>query len=369
MSGIYVHFPFCKSKCIYCNFYSVATLQQKPAYLAALAREIEARADFFGTAEIDTLYFGGGTPTLLTISELEDVINKIRRHFSLSSNLEFTIEANPEQLSASYTKELKMLGINRLSIGVQSFNDEILQLLRRQHSAEEAKRAIENARAAGFNNLSIDLIYGIYKRDNSLWQSELATAFALPIEHLSAYSLTVEENTLLAKKIHKAQLPPISDEQAVGEFEILLEIASVAGFEQYEMSNFAKNGCYSRHNFSYWQGTPYLGLGAAAHSYNGSNERRWNAANLAQYIENQHFESEILSEDDQFNEYILLRLRTKLGVNLAEIEAKFGAEKRQIVADYFQKLDKKYFEEKSNYLILSNLGKLFADKIAMDIFV
>lgn len=372
MAGIYVHFPFCKQKCVYCNFYSVASSKMKEDYWNALCREIELRKDYLNGRQIDTLYFGGGTPSLCSPAELERIINHLSRFHTFASDLEFTMEANPEQLSPAYLKELKSLGINRLSIGVQSFDDGILQLLNRRHSAAEAVRAVENAAAAGFDNLSLDLIYDIAFRTAEMWRHDLQTALALPICHLSCYSLTVEENTLLAHRIRKGQhfLPDEADTER--DTLILAEMTQNAGFQQYEISNFAKSGRISRHNFSYWCNEPYLGLGTAAHSFL-SPTRQWNVADIQAYVNGisagePDVEKETLSREQQYDEYVLLRLRTWLGVNLDEVGKQFGESFLTHLKKQLRNVNPAHYELKDNTLRLTPAGRLFADAIAEELF-
>jgi oxygen-independent coproporphyrinogen-3 oxidase len=263
---------------------------------------------------IQTIYFGGGTPTLLPVHFLEKIMNVIHENFEIDADAESTIEANPEQCSLEYLTALKKLGFNRISIGIQSFNNDILRFLGRTHSGKDALLAITNAQKAGFENISIDLIYGIYLRSLQDWAEELKTAFDLPVKHLSAYSLTVEENTLLHKKISQQKLKNIDEEQSLQEMEMLMDEAKKNGFLHYEVSNFALNGYHSKHNSNYWNGAPYLGFGAGAHSFSGAT-RSWNIANVDKYIQaiqenTLYFEEEYLTPVEQYNEYVLLRLRT-----------------------------------------------------------
>ena len=372
MPGIYVHFPFCKQKCIYCNFYSVTSLKLKDDYWNALCKEIELRKNYLEGKQIDTLYFGGGTPSLASPAELEKIINHLAKFHPLAHNLEFTLEANPEQLSIPYLKDLKSLGINRLSIGVQSFNDDILHLLNRQHSAADATTAVQNAASAGFDNLSIDLIYDIAFRSAQLWKRDLLTAVNLPISHLSCYSLTVEENTLLAHRIRKGQRFLPEDADSDRDSMILSEITQNAGFQQYEISNFAKNGKISRHNFAYWCNEPYLGLGTAAHSFLPPT-RQWNVANILSYIngvsnEKPITEMETLSNEQQYDEYILLRLRTCLGVNLNEISSLFGKRFLSHLKNQLLHVNPAHYLLQNNTLRLTPAGRLFADAIAQTLF-
>lgn len=372
MSGIYVHFPFCKKKCLYCNFYSVGKLADKERYLEALLQEIGRTCDYLPERKIQTLYFGGGTPSLFAIEELAAVIEALKRAYAFSNRLEFTLEANPEQLTKEYLIGLKSLGINRLSIGVQAFRDDILRLLGRRHDAARALQSIHDAAAAGFDNLSIDLIYGIFARSDGDWEQELRQAVELPISHLSAYSLTVEENTLLYQKIKNGTLPPVDDDKAVRDYHALLKIVEAAGFEQYEISNFSRNGKISRHNWGYWTQQPYLGLGAAAHSYN-LHERKWNVSDIGKYIEacNQGTpcdESEKLTDSDKFNEYVLLGLRTRKGLDLEEMSQRFGEGKANMVREQCEKLDAGLCRRDGRNISLTAEGLLYADKIAMDLF-
>ena len=373
MAGIYVHFPFCKQKCIYCNFYSVASQKDKAAYWDALCQEIVGTTDFLPTNNIDTLYFGGGTPSLCSPAELERIIKEIQKYYFFNGNFEFTMEANPEQLTPEYLQDIKSLGINRLSIGVQSFDDEILRLLNRRHTAEEAVRAVENAAEAGFSNLSIDLIYDIAYRTKAMWERDLQKAFSLPISHLSAYSLTVEENTILARQIANGKefVPDECDTER--DYALLIEQTEKAGFAQYEISNFAKGGMVSRHNSAYWNRTPYLGLGVSAHSFCG-NIRRWNVANLRQYIDGMLRgepvrEKETLSSDDQYNEYVLLQLRTDAGLDLDELTRLFGTDYKNLFIKQLENIKTNYYLKKDNRVQLSYTGRLFADAVAMELFV
>ena len=373
MSGIYIHVPFCRRKCIYCAFYSVALLSRKQDYLDALRYEIEQTLNYLPSRNIDTVYFGGGTPTLLSISEIESILTKIRRHYSLSPDAEITIEANPEQLHKTYLKDLLSLGINRISIGVQSFNNDTLRFLGRRHSAEEALEAVHLATAAGFDNISIDLIYGISQRQAGEWEADVRTAMGLPITHLSCYALTKEENTLLWRKISQQQLPEIDEDLANKEFHQLLQCCRENGFEQYEISNFARNGMVSRHNSAYWTGKTYLGLGPSAHSFNGHG-RKWNVSDLSQYIEDiatGHFsgDSETLSLDDQYNEYVMLGLRTAKGIDLKKIGTAFGEKYRKMAELQLQQVNPAHFLRQDDKVTLTDEGKFFADGIAEALFV
>ena len=373
MSGIYIHIPFCRRKCLYCAFYSVALLSRKQDYIDALYTEIEGTLDFLPSRHIETVYLGGGTPTLLSIRELENILTKIRKHYILAPDHECTIEANPEQLNKTYLKDLLSIGINRISIGVQSFNDETLRFLGRKHNAEEAEAAVHLAAAAGFDNISIDLIYGISQRQAGEWEVDLHKASSLSIQHLSCYALTNEENSLLWRKIKQQQLPGIDEDLANKEFHTLLQIARQNGFEQYEISNFARNGQISRHNSAYWSGEPYLGLGPSAHSFDGKT-RKWNVSNLMQYIDdaatgNFSGDSETLSLNDRYNEYIMLGLRTAKGIDLEEIVTKFGQKYRNLAEQQLQQVNPTHYLRQGDNISLTDEGKFFADGVSETMFL
>ena len=371
---IYLHVPFCKSKCVYCGFYSVANLRGKAAFLDALAKEIALRHNYLGDKPIQTLYFGGGTPSLLTLNELENILLLLSDIFDLGKIQEFTLEANPEQLTTEYCAGLRALGVNRLSIGVQSFQDPVLRFMGRRHTAAEATKAVDNAAAAGFDNLSIDLIYGVSERDDMHWREDLQTAFALPVRHLSCYALTPEENSILYKQIKHQRHAPVDEDLASNQYDILQEMVSHSTMRQYEVSNFAVPGFEAKHNSGYWNHTPYLGLGPAAHSFDGRN-RQWNPANLKQYVENMAQgidceEREMLTEDDLYNETLLLGLRTRAGVDLRTIAMNYGDERRQQLVDHIRaKVAPELYHIEKDRLCLTAAGLWFADGIAQSAFV
>lgn len=373
MSGLYLHFPFCNSKCIYCGFYSVASLSLKNDFLPALQKEIILKSTIPINQPVQTIYFGGGTPSLFSLDELQSVFQTISDHFDLHAFHEFTIEANPEQCSMEYLLGLKDLGINRISIGIQSLDNDILAYLGRKHSKEQALQAVENASLAGFNNISIDLIYGIPLRTSEIWQQELELTFKQPITHLSAYSLTVEENSLLLKALQKKELKTYQigkdqdDEQAYKDLNQLLEFCDQHGFEQYEVSNFAKKGFESIHNSNYWNFTPYLGFGPSAHSYY-QQSRFWNDSSLKKYITSidagiLYSGMERLSLYDQFNETIMLGLRTKNGVNMEEIEKKYGEVLKQHLLHILKTLPCDLYFMQNNRFVLTRKGLSIADYI------
>jgi len=374
MSGLYLHIPFCKSKCVYCGFYSTVNQKDVERYITTLEEEMVLRKDEIAGNTIQTVYFGGGTPSLLQPTHLQLILSNIHRNYTIDPDAEITIEANPEQLSADYCRNLKALGFNRISIGIQSFHDEILQFLGRKHTAKEALRAVENAHKAGFDNISIDLIYGVNERDNALWQKELNTAFALPIQHFSAYALTVEENSLLYRRIHQHKTVEPDEDLASIQYNTLSEAVAQSRFAQYEISNFAVKGWESRHNSAYWQRIPYLGLGASAHSFDGTH-RSWNAPTLSGYFDQikqrkPFHERETLTDIDKYNEFILLRLRTASGIDLQEMSRLFGTEKVESLLRYFaSKVPDEHYVRTPDRLRLTAQGLWFADGIASDAFL
>ena len=374
MSGIYIHIPFCRRKCHYCNFFSLASLKYKERFLGALKEEIFLRKKYLDGKPIESIYLGGGTPSILKILEIEGILEDLRKYFILAENREITLEANPDDLDAGIFREYLAIGINRLSIGVQSFFDDDLEYLNRIHSGQRAEEVVRQAKDAGFSNISIDLIYGIPTLTAEKWQKNLEKAFSLEVSHISTYSLTVEPKTALDLLIRKKKLPGPGEEQILEHFRILLRMMKEQEFEHYEISNFCKNGFYSKHNSMYWQGGPYLGLGPSAHSYNGTS-RQWNISNLVQYIDQINrnepfFESEELTPVQQYNEYVMVSLRTMWGCDLNTIGERFGEE----AVAHFSRLAARYLTsgelvEKTGIYYLTDEGKLFADGIAADLFL
>ncbi|MBR1809748.1 MAG: radical SAM family heme chaperone HemW [Paludibacteraceae bacterium] len=337
MAGIYIHIPFCKSRCKYCDFYSTTLLQLRDEYTEALTAELECRTDYLhkdtlsqtsdqepqNTNRISTIYFGGGTPSLLRASQIEQILQKIRELFEVENEAEITIEANPGDLNAEYLHQLVEAGVNRLSIGIQSFNNEYLRLLGRRHTAQEAKEAVRAAREAGFDNISIDLIYGIPGQSLQDWQDELRQAISLNIEHISTYCLTYEEGTEMSRMLQKGEIKAVDDDTENEMYATMVNMLKDNGFEHYEVSNFALPGYRSQHNSSYWNNTPYLGTGAAAHSYDGE-ARQWNISDIREYIRQAKAhclqpEREVLSERDKYNERVMLSLRTAEGTDLSKL--------------------------------------------------
>ncbi len=373
MSGIYIHIPFCKQKCIYCNFYSVGGINLKDDFIRTLLKEIDLKQNYLKCNNINTIYFGGGTPSLLSCDEINIIIEKIEQYFSVSNNAEITLEANPDDLTKEYLKELFLTKINRLSIGVQSFNDNALIYLNRRHNSQRAIKAIEDARNVGFTNFSIDLIYGIPNQNDFEWVKNLDKANELVIPHLSCYALTVEEQTPLFQKISKYKIASPNDEDSMRQFDILMDFAENNNYLQYEISNFCKDNKLSKHNSSYWQGTPYIGVGPSAHSYNGT-KREWNISNVKQYIEAiennlQFSEYEILTTDDCYNEYIMTGLRTHIGCSFDEIKNLFGEKYKNYAKKQLLKTESNLFSLENQIFTLTKIGKHFADGIASKLFI
>ena len=329
MAGIYLHIPFCRQACHYCNFHFSTSLNRKNDFVAALLKEMELQRHYIGSAAVETVYFGGGTPSLLTEEELGQILGRLRDLFPLEPGVEITLEANPDDITmAGKLKAWKKAGINRLSIGVQSFFEEDLQWMNRAHSAGQAADSIRIAQGEGFDNISVDLIYGGPTLPDGHWEKNVAQAVAAGIPHLSCYALTVEPRTALDKMIHQKKKEAVSPDDQARQFLLLMSWLAVAGYEHYEISNFSLPGRRSRHNSSYWQGKPYLGLGPSAHSYNGSS-RQWNVANNAQYTDallsgTLLFEKEELTPIQQLNEYIMISLRTMEGCDLRLVSERFG---------------------------------------------
>ena len=316
MSGIYLHIPFCLSKCAYCGFYSVPSVKRKAEVLETLKQEMVVRKDYLHGEPVGTIYFGGGTPSLLKVEEIGELLHLIKQHFEIEPDPEITLEANPDTLSLEYLNGLRGLGVNRLSIGIQSFFDNDLKYLSRRHNSEHALQSLQWAKEAGFSNLNIDLIYGLPTSDADQWSRNLDCFLELDLPHLSAYALTLEPNSILTKLIEQGKTLPINEDDAVRDYHILCQKMAQAGYLHYEISNFCRPGYTSKHNTSYWFGTPYLGLGPSAHSYDGKS-RQWNSE-LG--IPN----SETLSPEQQYDEYIMLRLRTMWGVDLKYIKREMG---------------------------------------------
>jgi oxygen-independent coproporphyrinogen-3 oxidase len=375
LAGIYIHIPYCKQKCHYCNFYSFASNNYRELFVEALLKEINLRKNYLGKEKINTVYFGGGTPSMLKIDELNKIIRYLNDFFDISDDVEITLEANPDDLSKEKIKHLKnYTSINRLSMGIQSFFDDDLLYLNRVHNSKNAIDSVENAIKAGFNNMTVDLIYGIPGLTEKKWRENLKIFFGFNIKHLSSYSLTVEPKTALNTLINKKKIKNIIEEECIRHFEILLEETEKQAFIHYEISNFAREGYYSKHNSTYWLGGHYAGFGPSAHSFNGKT-RQWNVSNMKRYVESETVdkiirEKETLTVQQQYNEYVMTSLRTSWGCDTVHIKNVFG----DSFVKLFEKGAAKHILENKmiktgNVYNLSKQGKLFADGIASDFFV
>lgn len=327
---VYIHVPFCKSRCVYCDFYStVCGSEARKAYVSAACEELKQRAGELSGKQVQSVYFGGGTPSLLQSEEIAAIWESVCDHYALSADAEITLEANPDDISPAFVSRLAALGINRMSLGVQSFDDDTLRFLRRRHDARQAVRAVETIVDAGIENVSIDLIYGLPGQTTRTWAQNLRTAFSLPITHLSSYALSVEDGTPLARLMEKEDVVPIGEETFLAQYEMLIDECLRQGFMHYEISNFAKPGCESRHNSGYWSEKPYVGIGPGAHSFDGDHTRRMNAADLAAYVKSQGqpaHEVEHLTQKEQFNETVFTALRTAEGISLSTLRQRFPTE-------------------------------------------
>lgn len=372
MAGIYIHIPFCKQKCSYCDFHFSTTFgPYRQRMIDALTTEIAERSYEFDGVLLETIYFGGGTPSLLTNQELLQIFSSLRGHFDISSVNEITLEANPDDITEESVSMWRAVGVNRLSIGLQSFREEDLKWMNRAHNVEEAQNAVQIAKNGGITNLTVDLIYGLPNLDEQIWMDHLKRVVSMEVQHVSAYCLTVEEKTALASMVERKKIVPASEELQSSHFDSMLNYLTEEGYEQYEISNFSKPGFESKHNSAYWQGKKYMGIGPSAHSFNGSN-RRWNLSNNTIYMkgiegEGTYFEIEELSGKDLYNERILTGLRTRKGIDPLQLEQEFG------LSEEFHKLVEQYIQlgwmkSENESLILSAEGKLRADHIASELF-
>ena len=394
MAGIYIHIPFCNSKCAYCGFYSLPSLKLKDRFLEALKAEFVARKEYLQCGPhcgldpqspalednhemtiISTIYFGGGTPSLLSIKEIGELLNLINTHYPVATNAEITLEANPDTLSLAYLEGLRQLGVNRLSIGIQSFFDNDLKYLSRRHDSHHAQHCLDWAKLAGFENISIDLIYGLPSSNAEQWNKNLDIFFANNLPHLSAYALTLEPNAILTKQIELGKVPPINEDDALRDYEILCQRAAENGYLHYEISNFCKSGMHSKHNASYWFGTPYIGFGPSAHSFDGAS-RQWNVSSVEKYcarvpepVEGPASERESLSTEQQYDEYVMLRLRTHWGIDLKWMKRKMGERFSTYCEQHAQPLIAEgRLSQTREFLYLTDQQMLFADGIAEELF-
>jgi oxygen-independent coproporphyrinogen-3 oxidase len=376
MAGIYLHIPFCKQKCTYCNFHFSTSLRGKDELLQAMLRELEMQKDYLRGQAVETIYFGGGTPSLLGADEIMRLIDAIYTLYPVQDLKECTLEANPDDLTPAYLKALRHTPIDRFSIGVQSFKESDLLFMNRAHNTQQADYAIKAAQDAGFSKLTIDLIYGTPGLSDQEWTHNLRQVAELQIPHFSAYALTVEEGTLLYHDILKKKTRPLDNEQAASQFELLMEQSALMGYDHYEISNLALPGQYAIHNTNYWHGQAYLGIGPSAHSFDGGNRRRWNVANNALYTQNiltQHlipYEEEILTPVQHLNEYIMTSLRTMWGCDLDKVSKEWGTDYAAAIersAGFF--IEDGKAEPLNGKLILTPKGKLLADGIAAALFI
>ena len=373
MSGIYIHIPFCKQACFYCDFHFSTSLKKKDELISCIIKEIELRKNELDNETIETIYFGGGTPSILSLPEINGIIEAVYNNHKVVENPEITLEANPDDLSEEKIITLSKSAINRLSIGIQSFFEYDLKLMNRAHNATEAKKCLEIA-TQYFKNISLDLIYGIPDCSNEQWRANIKTALDFGVPHISSYALTVEPKTALANFIQKGIIKNVDDDKAQEQFHILIEELENANFIHYETSNFGKEGFFSKNNSSYWKGKSYLGIGPSAHSFDGK-QRSWNLRNNAKYIkaiqENKlPIEREILTKRDQYNEYVMTGLRTIWGVSLIKIKNDYGIK----YLEYLENQAKKYIQEELLYLENERLkttkkGKFLSDGIASDLFM
>jgi len=374
MAGLYIHIPFCRQACTYCDFHFSTSGVYRSAVVDGICKELELRKDYLDTNELISVYLGGGTPSQLKAVELDSIMSSANKHFNIAKNAEITLEGNPDDLSKEYLKDLKSVGINRLSIGIQSFRNEDLNYMNRAHTAYQAEKSVLDAAYAGFEKMSVDLIYGIPGLDTKSWISNFKKAAALPVDHLSCYSLTVEEGTPLSKYIKTGKSPKVDDDHAAEQFELLQELAAENNFDHYEISNLARNGAYAIHNSAYWKGLPYLGIGPSAHSFNG-NSRRINIANNQRYIkgiinENESpNEVEVIDLPTRYNELVLTGLRTKNGISKTDL-IKLGKEYIQHFRKEALELpNKEWLIETESNFSLTPKAWLQADGIAGRLFM
>lgn len=372
---IYLHIPFCKQKCSYCNFHFSTSFSLKDEMLSAIKKEIQLRYNELENKTLKSLYFGGGTPSVLSGDEIKSLIDEIQKYFSFDNNIEITLESNPDDLNKNFLEELSQTEINRLSIGTQSFFDEDLKLMNRAHNASEAESSIKRAQDFGLENISIDLIYGSPTSNFEIWKDNLSKTIELQVPHVSSYALTVEPKTALEKWIENGKVSSPEEAEQNKEFYYMKDFLKGNGFDHYEISNFGKPGFHSKHNSAYWKSEPYLGIGPSAHSYNGHLERSWNIANNPIYIKNLNqnilpIETEILSEKDRFNEMIMIGLRTIWGVDLNKINQNFSSE----IIDYLNqeiksKIESGILKIENNYFKIPEKHWFLADGIASDLFI
>ena len=366
MAGIYIHIPFCKQRCSYCDFFSSTEVSRKEKYVDLLCEELIERGKYL-QEPVETIYFGGGTPTLLSSADFEKVFQTLFRIFGEDKNREITLEANPDDLIPEYFNSIKHLPFNRFSLGVQSFDDRELKMLNRRHNSQSAIRAIQLLQQTGNSNISIDLMYGLPGQTMEIWNNTLSVAIDLKVQHISAYHLTYEEGTSLHKQLKYGNFTPIDEEISNRLFELLIDRLTSAGFEHYEISNFARPGFHSRHNSSYWNGTFYLGIGASAHSYNGFS-RQWNNKSLD--YRSLGYEIETINEKTAYNDFVITRLRTMKGMNLNKLSSLFGESRKAYCLKQSQKyIAKGLLLNEDSFLKLTRKGIFISDSIMCDLIL
>lgn len=372
MAGLYIHVPFCAKRCLYCDFFSNTEMKYKEAYVSAVIREMEMRREYIGNEPVETIYFGGGTPSQLEAADFEKIFDAIYRLFDTKNCTEITLEANPDDITPEYMASLRPLPFNRISMGVQSFNPDDLRFLNRRHNREQAIQAVALCKENGISNISIDLIYGLPGQTLQAWEANLDEAIRLDVPHLSAYHLIYEEGTALHKLLEAGKVNPVSEDLSVTFFSTLIDRLTLAGYQHYEISNFARPGQISRHNSSYWAGKKYLGIGPSAHSYNQTG-REWNISSLPLYLKGveegtPNIETELLDTHTRYNDYIITGLRTMWGVDLDQIQALFGNEKRTYcIAQAANPTKQGLLIRSGNTLTLSKAGIFISDSIMSDL--
>ena len=374
MAGLYVHIPFCSSRCVYCGFYSTTGLELRERYVDAVCKEISFRSENIEVGgerpQIGTVYLGGGTPSQLTISQLQQIFDTIYIYNKVENDAEVTIEMNPDDVNKETAEALQKLPVNRISMGAQTFSDERLRFLRRRHNASQVKEAVETLRQAGFKNISIDLMYGFPNQTLEEWKTDIEKALELDVEHISTYCLMYEEGTALYKLLEQGKVAEIDEERERKMYYTLIERLEAAGYEHYEISNFARKGYRSRHNSSYWRGIPYIGVGAAAHSYD-IKTRSWNVADIKKYIEameqgKRPYEEEVIDADTRYNDAITVALRTKEGLDLTILP---DNQRRHCIANAKRHIDANLLRLADNHLALTKEGLFVSDMVMSDLMI
>ena len=372
VAGIYLHIPFCLRKCAYCDFYSVANTKFTDDFVSAICKEIELQKNYLDREKVQTIYFGGGTPSILNVNQIGIILENIHKYFNVDLNTEITLEANPDNLNAEYLKDIKSIGVNRLSVGIQSFNDTDLQLMKRKHTVNQAIKSVNDTQDQGFNNISIDLIYGLPDLTINNWEKNINEALNLKIQHISAYHLTIEPNTTFHKLHNKQKLNLPTEDESIDQFKLLIDKTAEKGFLHYEISNFAVDGSISLHNTNYWMGVKYLGLGPSAHSYNLTS-RQWNISNLHEYLDvilkgKIPSESENLSKIEKYNDFVITSLRTMWGVNTKILKREYGDKyEKYFFAKARRMLSEKLLIKPGDNFILTEKGIFISDNIIQEL--